>query len=398
MARLRELAGAEPGNSRYQLELARALGFAASVGVQVQASDTKKDFAEARAILDKYLLERPHDVEGLNEMIRVRLSMNPFPGSNEYTDENDRAVLDLIERLVALRGQNPQLRKLRAHALNNIASDLTNRGKTDEAESLWLDVLGIREELWKTLPGDRITQYELGKCLANYANQLAKTGRSEQAFGARERAAGVFDALHGDGGTARPRADHVGLNLLLVNAYSERKQPDKVRPMDEGHRTHQHDSPRDPTRRTSAAFTRMPTLVARSYENAGLHADARDYKTASEYSTSSTHRDYCLTRQVPRCCLAIASATVLGLKLQPEKAHPKPCVELARSWLVIATAAGADASMSADARKQAIDAALGNARTCVLAAQKKGMYQDEKAIGEFRAQKEFEPIWDVFPR
>ena len=185
VARLRELAEAEPANPRYQLELARALGFAASVGVQVQASDTKKDFAEARAILDKYLLERPNDVEGLNEMIRVRLSMIAFPGSNEYTDENDRAVLDLIERLVALRGQSPQLRKLRAHALNNIASDLTNRGKTDEAESLWLNVLRIREELSKSLPGDRITQYELGKCLANYANQLAKTGRAEQALGAR---------------------------------------------------------------------------------------------------------------------------------------------------------------------------------------------------------------------
>jgi hypothetical protein len=85
--------------------------------------------------------------------------------------------------------------------------------------------------------------------------------------------------------------------------------------------------------------------------------------------------------------------------LNPDKlVHPQPCVELARVWLAIASSASADPSLDAEEQTRAAEMALTNARHCLLVAQKKGWFRTAQELSAFRAQKEFEPIWDVFPR
>ncbi len=402
---LRELVKEEPNHLRYQFELAQTLGFAGSVSAEVRAADADSMLAEARTILEKYLDDRPQDVEVLNELIRVRLSMNGFPGSNAYADENDRAVLELVDRLTAIQGRTPHLQKTRAHALNNIASDLTNRGKTDEAEAFWLEVLALREGLYKVQPDDRITRYELGKCLANYANQLGATVRADQSFHTRERAAQVFDTLRED---ARYRTTYIDVmintNLLLEKEYLKREQIEKAI----GRLTSTialnayllaRDSTVVPHRADHANFhTRRAALE----QQIGRYGDAaRDYKIGSEYSTEPRHRDYCRAKYA----LALVhsgnrvAASAFAMKLNPDElAHPHPCVELSRAWLAIAKSAGDDSSLKSDDRQRAVDDALANARTCILVAQKKGWFQTPEEIQKFHGQKEFEPIWDAIPR
>jgi hypothetical protein len=78
--------------------------------------------------------------------------------------------------------------------------------------------------------------------------------------------------------------------------------------------------------------------------------------------------------------------------------HPHACVELARAWVAIAKSAMGDASMNAGNRQRTVDEALANGRESILAARKKGWFQTSEDIQKFHGEKEFEPIWDVFPQ
>jgi serine/threonine protein kinase/tetratricopeptide (TPR) repeat protein len=405
VGRLRELVRDDARTPRDRFELARTLALAGCVSAELRAADAALLLGDARAMLEEHLATRPKDVEALNELIRVRLATHAPPGSPAYTDEHDRAVLDLVDRLVAIQGETPHLRKTRAHAINNIASDLTNRGKTDEAEVYWVEVLALREGLYKVQPDDRITRYELGKCLNNYANQLAATWRGDESFRARERAAALFDALRDD---ARYRPTYLGVmidtDFKLAGEYTRRGETDKARARwGNAIALNALLLARDPKavshRATHAnAHTRRAELA----DQTGRHTDAaRDFKLAAEYSTDQRHRDYCSARHA----LAVArsgnraAAAEFALKLDPEKlAHPHPCVELARAWLAIAKSAGADSSLDSEEQGRVVEGALTNARNCILVAQKKGWFRTAQELQSFRSQKEFEPIWDIFPR
>ena len=196
--------------------------------MELGSADAVKLLQEAQKTLEQYSADYPRDPVALDSMIRVRLAMTVAPG-NRYCDEHNLAVLDLVDQLAKITTLTPHLRTWRAHALNNIASDLTNRGKTDEAELFWLQVMGLREELAKSLPNDKVMRYELAKCLTNYANQLHGTQRTEQSFQCRQRAANLFDSLHED---AKFRVTYVSLmvdsDLILAAEYKRRGNPDKA--------------------------------------------------------------------------------------------------------------------------------------------------------------------------
>ena len=64
--------------------------------------------------------------------------------------------------------------------------------------------------------------------------------------------------------------------------------------------------------------------------------------------------------------------------------------------MTIAKAYG-DAAVPPGGRDRAA-AALDSARAAVRAAQKKGWFRTAEEVRAFHDQKEFEPIWDVFPR
>jgi tetratricopeptide (TPR) repeat protein len=321
------------------------------------------------------------------------------------TDEHNRAVLDLADRLATLIEPTPRLGTIRAHALNNIASDLTNRGKTDEAEMFWLEVLAIREGLARAAPDDKIARYELAKCLTNYANQLLRTDRENQAFQHRERAANLFDALRED---ARFRATYVPLmvdtDLLLALEYG--KRADLARALDRLNKAIDLNAvllARDPSvarvRGTQAdAHTRRAELRERGGEHASA---ARDYRSAIEFSTKQPHREYCSTRLVQALTRAgeLSEAVALASKLNPDTfRHPIPCLELARAWVLIARRTGEDVGLPLREQEETIAAAIRNARIAALTAQKKGLFQTSQEIRAFHAEKELQPIWDVFPR
>jgi tetratricopeptide (TPR) repeat protein len=400
--RMRELLEDDPGNARYRLELGKTLAFAGVVCANIGGPRAGPLLREARETLEGYLKDHPNDPEALFGLVRVRLSYAGATG--EPADEHNLAVIDLVDQLTRLVGPTANLATTRAHALNNIASDLTNRGKTDEAEAYWLEVLAIREALYKSLPQDRVVRYELGKCLANYANQLVATGRRERAFQLRERAAGLFDALRDD---ARYRTSYiavmVSVDFLLAAEYTRRREPDRA--TDRWNKAIALNAvllerdPRVPKVRADQAnaYTRRAELA----EQAGRHADAaRDYRAAIEYSTHQPHAEYCTAKLAQALARSgdRTAATAAATGLDPEKAsHVHPCLELARAWLAIAGSAGTDSRLTPGERERLTATAHRNARDCIAAARKKGFGTPDD-VKWFHAQKEFEPIWDVFPR
>jgi tetratricopeptide (TPR) repeat protein len=354
--------------------------------------------------LSRYDSEFPHDILVLDGMIRVHLALNSAPGER-FCDEHNLAVLDLVDRIVKLVPDRPQFLISRAHAVNNIASNLTNRGKTDEAESFWLDVLALREELARKLPSDKVMRYELAKCLMNYSHQLTKTERSQQAMQCRERAARLFDTLHDD---AAFRATYVPLmvdcDLLLAAEYMNRGEFIKALPrlnsaiemnsiLLELDKTVLH---------VRANHANAHTRRAEIYEHGNQHAQAaRDYQVAISYSTYALHREHCSARLVQALLRSgdTGAASKAAAELNPQDfTFPYPCLELARSWLMISKEVEKTLNLTEEEREQSTKIALENARKSVQTAQQKGLFKDPNQVRSFHAEKLFEPFWDLVPR
>jgi tetratricopeptide (TPR) repeat protein len=403
-ALFRELMADRPEVHSHRRSLGYSLAMAGAVSRELGRPDAETLLRDGLAELQRYAAAHPDDAEGIDQLVRVHLGMSRVEGP-DATDEHDLAVLDLLDRQEKRVGSQPRLRQTRAHALNNIASLLTNRGKTDEAEMYWLRVLAIREELSRTLPGDKTTRYELAKCLFNYANQLHATGRAAAALSARERAAKLFDTLRAD---ARVRTAYIAAmtrnDAILADEYGRRgdwaKAVERLDAVIELNGVLLERNPGSvPLRATQAdAHTARAGLAA----SAGRHADAvLDYREAIRLSTKQSHAEFCSARLV--CALVRsgerAEAGAQARTLDPEKfSHPLPCVELARAWLVVAKAESEDAALPLKVREQAVAGALARARAAVLVAQKKGMFRDPSEVRWFHDQKDFEPIWDAIPR
>lgn len=400
----REMVMDNPGDRPARRELGYTLACLGSISVELNVPDASAMLQEALGILEQYNADYPGDPVAIDSMIRIRLSMASASASL-FSEEHNLAALDLIDQIARLGPLTPHMLTSRAHALNNIASNLTNREKTDEAELYWLEVLALREDLARKLPTDKVTRYELAKCLTNYANQLAKTGRSEQSLKQRERAAGLFDSLHED---ALFRATYVPLmvdcDFILANEYSLRGKPEKA------------------IVRLNKAIALNTILLERdrkSLRARAVHADAhtrraqlndesnqpahavRDYKIAIDFSTKLPHREYCQTRLIQALVRSgdHNAATAMANTLNPEAlSHPVLCVELARGWLVIARASVTAIHLSPEVRNNASEIALQNARKALQIAQKKGLFQDPNLVRQFHAEKEFEPVWDLIAR
>ncbi len=394
-----------PDNPEHVLALARTLETAGAISRDLHHPDAQKLLTEALATLESYEPRNPRDVVKLDGLIRVHLALSSATVGDAYTDEHDLAALELIDRVARLAGESPELAKFRAHALNNIASDRTNRGKTDEAEAEWLRVLEIREGLAKAMPDDKITRYELAKCLVNYSNQLAKTGRSEESFRARQRAAGLFDLLRDD---ARFRTAYVSVivqnDMNLVDEYRRRNDTPKAidrltKIIDLNGVLVERNPGSVPLRATQAnTYTVRADLLG----SASKHADAvRDYRAAIQYSTKQSHAEFCSAKVVLALVRAgdRAEAAAAAEKLTPAKfSHAYPCIELARSWLAIAKAAESDQTLTPSDREREAAHAMNRARTCAEIARNKGFAADVNSVRWFHNQKEFEPLWDVFAR
>jgi tetratricopeptide (TPR) repeat protein len=401
---LRGLIDDRPAEESYRRALGYSLAMAGSVSRELGKPDADVLLREGLAKLQQFAAAHPEDTEVIEDLIRVYLNTSRVVGS-DASDEHDLAVLDLLDRQEKQTGSQPRLRQMRAHALNNVASLLTNRGKTDEAEMFWLQVLAIREELARTLPADRTTRYELAKCLFNYANQLQATGRAASSLASRERAAKLFDTLRAD---SHSRTAYIGVMMnndaILADEYARRREwsraIDRFDAIVELNGVLREQNPQSVPLR--AAQADAYTTRAGFAENANRHADAvRDYREAIRLSTKPSHAEYCSARLVAALVRSgkRVDANTQAAKLDPEKfSHPLPCFELARAWLVVAKAVGDDAAMPSTERDKAVADAVARARAAVLLAQKKGMFRDPSEVRWFHEQKDFEPIWDAIPR
>ncbi len=399
-----ELVKDNPGNRELLRELCYTLACLGAISTELGKPDALELLQETKKTLDQYLAAYPRDPLALDSMIRVRLAMT-IADNNHFSDEHNLAVLDLVDRLAKLGSLTQHLQTYRAHALNNIASDLTNRGKTDEAEKYWREVLVLREELARTFPNDKVMRYELAKCLANCANQLVATARVEQSAIFRERAASLFDSLHEDAafrGTYVPFM--VEFNLFLVGEYSRRGETEKaLTRLNKAIELNSVLLERDNTlTRVRGTHADALTLRAKINEQRGQHAHAvRDYKLAIEFSTKQTHREYCQARLVQALARSgdHTAAKTMAMKLNPDSfSHSVPCVEFARSWLVISRASGTVSPRPPSERDQLAGFALENARKAIQTAKKKGLCQDPNQVRQFHADKDFEPLWDMVAR
>ena len=402
--RFRELVKDFPDDREARRELSSTLACIGSVSAELGSPDAMNSLKEAQNSLDEYLSHYPKDLVAIHSLIRVRLAMSSAHGS-QNSEEHNRAVLALVERLSGLEPTSSHHKMLRAHALNNIASELTNSGKTKDAEKYWIEVLAIREELARTLPTDKVMRYELAKSLLNCANQLFLTDRKDVSFQFRVRAADLFDTLNEDA-VYRPTYIFVMVknDLALAGEYVNRNLPEKaLARLNNAITLNSLLLGQDQTiPRTRADHADAHTRRAELHEQAGRHVDAaKDYQAAILYSTHTPHRDYCSARLVLAWARAgdhqraIAEAQRLNAD---QFSHPFPCIELARAWLFISKAASDSTQISAEERGNVSTAAIENARKAVLIAEKKNWFRDPENAKKFFEQKEFEPFWDLIPR
>jgi tetratricopeptide (TPR) repeat protein len=404
-SRFRDLLKDYPDDHDCRLQFGYTLSCLASWSIENKFPDAEKLLQSALVYLEEYRREFPSEVLAINAIIRVHLAMTMLPGE-KYNDEHNRAVLDIVDEFAARGPLSSHLQMMRAHALNNIASTLTNCGKTDEAEFYWLKVLALREEMNRKASQDKICRYELAKCLTNYANQLTKTNRPQNAFKMRERAAGLFDTLNDD---ARFRATYIPLmvdsDYVLAGFYDKQNSTEKA------------------IARLSNALELNAILLKRDYTPASvkeLNADlltrraeltqklarhdqaARDYRAAMEFTTKPPQREYCSARLVQALALSgdLPAAVDLANTLNVAAfSHPYPCLELARSWLLIAKLPNGElGNPVASVRDEITRKALENARQAVLAAKDKGLFQNPNEVRIFHSQKDFELVWDLIPR
>jgi len=403
-ALLRELAAEYPGESRYRRTLGYSLAMAGAASASLGQPDAPGLLRDGLSELRRYVAEFPDDAEGIDFLIRASLAISRGDGP-DATDEYDLAVLDLLDRQETLLGPRRDLTQTRAHALNNVASLLTNRGKTDEAEMYWLQVLALREELARALPHDKLARFELAKCLFNYANQLHKTGRGDASLAARERAARIFDALRPDAPVRTAYIPAMVANdQVLAREYARRGELDKAAARltgvirANGVLVERNPDAVHPRAVQADAFTARAELA----ERAGRHADAaRDYCEAVRLSTRLSHKEFCSARLVAALARAgsWSEAGKAAAGLDPEAfSHPLPCVELARGWLLLARAAADDDTLPDEERGATVAEARAKARAAVAVASKRGMFADPQQVRWFHAEKDFEPIWDEVPR
>jgi serine/threonine protein kinase/tetratricopeptide (TPR) repeat protein len=398
------LVKANPNDKGAFREFCYTLACLGAISTQLGSSDANDLLREARKTLESYLADNPRDTLVLDSLIRVRLAMT-VAGGDRFSDEHNLAVLDLVERLTKITPLTPHIQTYRAHAINNIASDLTNRGKTDDAELYWLQVLAIRESLAQSLPDDKIMRYELAKCLMNYANQLVATGRASQSLKVRERTIGLFDSLHED---AKFRATYiptmVDFDLFMAGEYAARGNTQKaITRLNKAIALNSILLERDKTVvRVRGIHADAHTRRAKLNEQNAQHAQAvRDYQIAIEFSTKQSHREYCLARLVQALVHSgdRTAATTTAMNLNPEAfSHPALCLELARSWLVLAKASKNAPHLTQEERDQTAGIALQNAKKAVQCAQKRGLFQDANQVRQFHADQEFELLWDMVPR
>jgi len=146
----REMVMDNPGDRPARRELGYTLACLGSISVELNVPDASAMLQEALGILEQYNADYPDDPVAIDSMIRIRLSMASASASL-FSEEHNLAALDLIDQIARLGPLTPHMLTSRAHALNNIASNLTNREKTDEAELYWLEVLALREDLAKKI-------------------------------------------------------------------------------------------------------------------------------------------------------------------------------------------------------------------------------------------------------
>ncbi|HEV3384526.1 MAG TPA: protein kinase [Gemmata sp.] len=399
-----ELVREKPTDREARRELCYTLACLGAISMELGLPDADSLLQETQKSLEGYIAAYPGDLLALDSMIRVRLSMAASPG-NHFADEHNRAVLDLVDQLASMGQLTPHFLTSRAHALNNIASGLTNRDKTDEAEKYWLEVMALREDLAHKSPNDKIMKYELAKCLLNYSNQLIKTDRSEQSFKLKGRAADLFDTLHED---ARFRATYVPLmvesDYKLANEYAARGDIAKaITRLNKAIALNGILLERDNmAMRVRAWHADTHTRRAELNDLSGQHNQAaRDYRKAIEFSTMQPHGEYCTARLIQALVRSgdRITATAMAKDLNPDNlCHPALCLELARSWLVIFRASGKAPDLNSTERDQASKSALENARKAVQTAQKKGIFKDPKQVRKFHGDQDFEPLWDLVAR
>jgi tetratricopeptide (TPR) repeat protein len=396
-----ELVKDNPTDRELRRELCSTLACLGAISMDLGSPDAEILLQETLKSLEEYIAAYPGDPLALDSMIRVRLALTAAPGDH-FSDEHNMAVLDLVDQLAIMGPLTPHFLTSRAHALNNIASDLTNRGKTDEAELYWLKVLALREDLAGKMQNDKVARYELAKCLINYSNQLIKTDRPEQSFKLKERAAGLFDTLHED---AVFRATYIPLmvdsDFFLAGEYVARGKIDKaIARLNKAIALNSVLLERDKSvLRVRGSHADAHTLRADLHDKSGQHTQAvRDYRIAIEFSTRQSHREFCLARLVQTLVRSgdQNAATEMATKMNPDAlSHPVLCLELARSWLVIFRASENAPQLTPAERHQTASVALQNARKAVQTAQKKGLFQDPNLVRQFHAEKDFVPLWDL---
>jgi tetratricopeptide (TPR) repeat protein/tRNA A-37 threonylcarbamoyl transferase component Bud32 len=393
-----------PRDDELQRELGATLACLGGVCREVGSADVDAVLGEAATTLQQYLEGHPHDAQAILAMIRVHFACAAAPGKH-FCDEHHQAVLGLVERLAALGVPAERVRLLRAHALNNIASDLTNRDKTDEAERYWREVLELRESAVKAQPNDKIARYELAKCLINCSNQLKRTGREELFFEFRQRAAQLFDTLHED---AAFRATYLPVmvdnDFLLASELVRRSQNEEaIHRLSDAIALNSILLARDPAQPRvrglqADAFTRRAELndLAERFPQA-----ARDYEHAIEFSTKGSHREYCSAKLVQEHVRAgdWRKARAVAFSLDPRTfSHPVPCLELARAWLMIARVLRENSSFFSFERNPDVEAAVQHAREALLAARERGLFRDPQQADQILGASEFQPLWDLVPR
>ncbi|HSQ56952.1 MAG TPA: tetratricopeptide repeat protein, partial [Gemmata sp.] len=388
----------------YLQTLGYSLAMAGSVSQDLGKPDASALLQTGLKELVEHTKRHPCEPQGVECLIRVHLAMSTVDGP-DATDEHDRAVLELVEHQEKALGRQLRLTRLRAHALNNIASRLTNRGKTDEAEMYWRQVLAIREKLAGAAPYSKVYHFELATCLFNYANQLQKTERAEEARASREHAAKLYDPIRND---ARKRTMYIPVivrnDLLLADASSRRGETGKsIDRLTAAIELNKLVIDRNPTNLGSrAAHADALTARAELLEALGHHAEAAgELRAAISFSTKESHKDYCATKLV---CVLVrsgqrAEAMTLAAELDPEKFTPPwLCVECARGWMLIARATANAQSIPPEEKDKTVAMAQTRARAAILAARKKGMFHEADEAKWFLSQKDFEPIWDVVAR
>ncbi|MBA4067403.1 MAG: hypothetical protein C0501_27575 [Isosphaera sp.] len=386
----RGLAADRPDDYSHRRMLGHCLTGAGSAAEHLGDPAAARLIREALAELAAYTAVRPGCVDGIDDTIRARLNLS---GAAEVpSTEHDRAVLDLLDRREELTGPHPWVEQTRAHAWNNIASDLTDRGKTAEAEPYWRKVLAIREQQAKEHAKSRVVRYELGKCLANYAIQHGKSGRPDEAFAARVRAAALFKDLRDD---TRQRGGYVGVVVRnahdLAREYARRGDHAaalaELGPAVDLQAALVEKNPGAVPLRGLLAD--LHTTGAAVLGSSGRHADAAaEFRRAMELSTNPNHADHCAARVLAALVRAgdLAGAARHADTVRVESfAHPVPCAEAARGFALLAAATG-------DGR------ALGRARAAVQAAGERGYFDDPGRVRQFHAEDDFRPVWDAVPR